>query len=129
MSHPTNGFTYSPASFHETLAPLSSKPRFNSEKCGGHSWFRINTMPRNRYSSRAKLDIDAFDLQVLDAPDGLATALHAFEAACHRGDSEIAEMVESLMSRSYLLEYLISSTLHVLDIGPCTSSVKRPADH
>ena len=73
-----------------------------------------NTVPRNRYSSRGKLDIDAFDLQVFDAPDGLATALHPFEAACYRGDSEIVGMVEPLMSGSYLLGYLISSLTYIV---------------
>jgi len=74
-------------------------------------------MPRNRRSSRDKIDIDVFNLQVLDAPDGLDTALHAFEVACHRGNPEIAEMVEALDSPSYLLEYLVSGTWRLSGIG------------
>jgi len=97
-----------------------SKPRFNSGKCGGQSWFRTNTMPQNRYSYQDAPDTNVLNPQVLDAPDGLATALRAIEAACHRGDSEIAGTVEVLNSRSYLLEYLISGTLRVLNIGSST---------
>ena len=51
--------------------------------------------------------------QTLDTPGGLATALRAIEAVCHQGDPEIAEMVEMLNNHSYLLEYIISGTLHV----------------
>jgi len=72
-------------------------------------------MPPDRYSSR-----DALNPQVLDAPDGLAIFLRAFEAACHRVDPEIATTVEALDGHSYLLEYIVSGTLRVLNISSST---------
>jgi len=89
-----------------------------SEKCGGHSWFHTNTMPPDRYSPQDAFDATLFDARALDAPDGLNTALHAIEAACYRGD--IAEMVATLNSRAYILEYMISGTLRVT-VDPCAS--------
>lgn len=59
-------------------------------------------------SSQDTFDIDLLDPQVLDTPDGRAAALRVIEAVCHRGDPEIAGMVEVLNSRSYILEYIIS---------------------
>lgn len=75
-------------------------------------------MPPGRYSSRDAFDTNLFDAQVLGGPDGLTAALPAIEAVCHRGEPEIAGMVETLNSRSYLLEYIISGTSRVL-ISPC----------
>ena len=86
-----------------------------SEKCGGHSWFRTNNMPPDRYSSQDALDIT---MQALDAPGGLGTALSAIEAVCHRGDPDIAEMVALLNGHSHILEYIISGTLPPVSIGP-----------
>jgi len=94
----------------EALAPFLFKPRFNSKKCGGQSWFLTNTMPPERYASQDTFDIGVLNPQALHTPDGLQTALSAIEAICYRGDSEIARMVETLNSRSYLLEYIISGT-------------------
>jgi len=70
-------------------------------------------MPPNRYSSQDAFNMDVLDPQALDTPDGLATALRTIEAACYRGDPEIAGVVEALNSRSYLLEYIISGRLRV----------------
>jgi len=70
-------------------------------------------MPPDRYLSQDAFDMDMLDPQALDTPDGLATALRTIEAACHRGDHEIAEVVEALNSRSYILEYIISGRLRV----------------
>jgi len=75
-------------------------------------------MPPDRHSSQDAFDIDLLDSQALDAPDGLAIALHTIEAVCHRGDPEIAEMVATLNSRPYILEYIISGTLRA-PIGCC----------
>ena len=102
----------------EALAPLS-QPRFNSEKCGGHSWFRTNIMPQDRYSSQDAFDVEILNPRTLNAPDGLATALRTIEAICRLGDPAIARMVEALSSRSYILEYIISGTFRI-PIGPCT---------
>lgn len=52
------------------------------------------------------------DPQLLDTPDGFHTVLRSIEGACHRGDSEIAQMVSMLMNRSHILEYIISGTSH-----------------
>lgn len=75
-------------------------------------------MPPDYHSSHEAFDIHIPDAQALDALDGLQTALHAFEAACHRGDPEIARMVTALNSRPYILEYIISGTLRV-PMGSC----------
>lgn len=53
------------------------------------------------------------DPQVLDTSEGFHTALSAIERVCHRGDTEIAEMISTLMSRSHILEYLISGAFNV----------------
>ena len=55
--------------------------------------------------------------QTLDTPGGLATALRVIETVCHRGDPEISAMVEMLISRSYLLEYITSGTSRMA-VGP-----------
>ena len=65
------------------------------------------------HSSQHAFDINILDAQALDTPDGLATALRAIEAVCHRGDPEIVGMVEALNSRPFILEYIISGTLRV----------------
>ena len=75
-------------------------------------------MPPDRYSFHDAFDISILDPRALDTSDGLATALHATEAVCHRGDPEIAETISALNSRPYLLEYIISGTLGV-PTGPC----------
>jgi len=75
-------------------------------------------MPPDRYSSKDMFDIEILDPQALHASDGLKTALRAIESVCYRGDSEIAEMVEMLNSRSYLLEYIISGMLR-MPVGLC----------
>ena len=62
------------------------------------------------------------DPQVLDTPDGFYNALCAIEGVCYRGDSEIAGMVSTLMSRSHILEYIISGTRHASALFPCESS-------
>lgn len=70
-------------------------------------------MPRDRHSSQSTFDISLLDSQALDTPEGLAIALRAIETICYRGDPGIAGMVTILNNRSYLLEYIISGTLHV----------------
>ena len=75
-------------------------------------------MPPDRYSFQDAFDISILDPRVLDTSDGLATALHAIETVCHRGDPEIAEMIAAFNSRPYVLEYIISGTLGV-PTGPC----------
>ena len=77
-------------------------------------------MPPDRYSFQDAFDISILDPRVLDTSDGLATALHAIETVCHRGDPEIAEMIAALNSRPYILEYIISGTLRI-PIGPYAS--------
>jgi len=77
-------------------------------------------MPQNRYSSRDVFDVDLLDPRALDTPDGLRTAIRAIEAVCNRGGSEIAEMVATLNSRTYVLEYIISGTLRNPQV-PCVS--------
>ena len=77
-------------------------------------------MPPDPHSSRDPFDMDILDPQVLDTPDGLTTALGAIEAVCNRGDPEIAEMIATLNSRPYILEYIISGTLRI-PIGPYAS--------
>jgi len=104
----------------EVLAPFLSRPRFNSKKCGSQSWFITNTMPPERYASQDTFDIGVLNPQALHTPDGLQTALRAIEAVCYRSDLEIARMVETLNSRSYLLEYVISGTSR-MSAGPCAS--------
>lgn len=103
---------YSPFRFCGALAPLLPNPRFKSE-CGGHSWFRANTMPPDRYSPQGAFDINMLDPQALDAAGGLAAAVRAIETVCHQGHSEIAEIVAALNSRPYILEYIISGMLRV----------------
>ena len=95
------------------------KACLKSQKCGGHSWLRTNAMPPDRRSPQDAFYIDMLDPRVLGTPDELNTALRAIEAVCHRGDLEIAEMIAALDSRPHLLEYIISSTLHVSALGPC----------
>lgn len=75
-------------------------------------------MPPDRYSSQSTFDMEMLDPQAFFAPDGLKIALRAIEAICHRGDPEIAGMVEALNSRSHILEYIISG-MSCLPIGPC----------
>lgn len=75
-------------------------------------------MPPDRYSSQEAFDTNLLDTQALDGPNGLQTALRTFEAACHRGDPEIAGIVAVLNGRSHILEYTISGMLHV-SIGSC----------
>lgn len=70
------------------------------------------------HSSKNAFDINILDAQALDTQDGLATALRTIEAVCHRGESEIAEMVSELDSRPYILEYIISGALR-FPVGPC----------
>jgi len=70
-------------------------------------------MPPDRCSPQDAFDVAMFDAQALDAPDGLSAALRAAEAVCYRGDPDIAEMVATLNSRAYILEYMISGTLRV----------------
>jgi hypothetical protein len=108
---------------YEALAPLLPKPRFKSEKCGGHSWFRTSTMPQGRYSSQGAFDIGMLNPRALEAPDGLGAAIRAIEAVCHRGHPEVAGMVAALNSHSdHTLEYIISGTLRV-PIRPCALPV------
>ena len=66
----------------------------------------------DRSSSRNAFDLNLIDPQVFDTSDGFHTALRAIEAVCYRVDSELAEMVSTLMSRSHILEYIISGMLH-----------------
>lgn len=68
--------------------------------------------PPDRPSSRKIFDLNVIDPEVLDTSDGFHTALCAIEGVCYRGDSEIAGMVSALMSRSHILEYIISGMLH-----------------
>ena len=75
-------------------------------------------MPPERCSSQEAFDTNLLDTQVLDGPNGLQTALRTFEAACYRGDPEIAGIVTVLNSRSHILEYTISGMLRI-SIGPC----------
>ena len=100
-----------PSPILQNVSAFGVKPRFNSVKCGSQSWSRTNTMPQNRYLSQGAFDMDILNPQALDTPDGLAAALRAIEAVCHRGDPEITGMVEALNSRPFILEYIISGTL------------------
>jgi len=75
-------------------------------------------MPPDRYSSQSTFDIEMLDPQAFFAPDGLKIALRAIEAICHRGDPEIAGMVEALNSRSHIFEYIISG-MSCVPIGSC----------
>jgi hypothetical protein len=67
-------------------------------------------MPPDIHSSQDAFSIDLLDLQALDTPDGLQTALRAIEAVCYRGDPETATMMAALNNRSHVLEYIISGT-------------------
>jgi hypothetical protein len=71
-------------------------------------------MPPDRYLPQDAFDIDILDPQVLNAPDGLATAIRTIEEVCHRGHPNMAEMVATLNSRPYILEYIISGTSRAL---------------
>lgn len=71
-------------------------------------------MPPDRSSSRYAFDLTMIDPGVLDTPAGFHTALCAIETVFHRGDSEIAGMVSLLMSRSHILEYIISGMFYKL---------------
>ncbi|KAF9642213.1 P-loop containing nucleoside triphosphate hydrolase protein, partial [Thelephora ganbajun] len=93
---------------HTRPAPTWESHVEESQKCGGHSWFCTNATTPDRCSTQDALDTNMLDSQVLDTPDGLGTALRAIEAVCHRGDTEIAEMVAALDTRPYILEYVIS---------------------
>ena len=70
-------------------------------------------MPPNRYSPQDAFNIDMLNPQALDTPDGLATAVRAIGAVCHRGDPKITEMIEVLNNRPFILEYIISGMLHM----------------
>lgn len=70
-------------------------------------------MPPGRYSSQGAFDVETLNPQALNTPGGLQTALHVIEAICYRGDPKIADVIEALNSHSYLLEYIISGTLHM----------------
>jgi len=76
-------------------------------------------MPSNRRLSQGAFDATMLDPHALDTPEGLSVALRAIEAICHRGSPDIARMLATLNSRSYLLEYIISGALRVT-IGPRT---------
>ena len=70
-------------------------------------------MPQDRYSSESKFDINLFNAEPLDSPDGLETALRSVECMCFQADPAIAEMITGLSSRSHVLEYIFSGTLLV----------------
>ena len=65
-------------------------------------------MPPDHCSSRDAFDANILNSQVLDAPDGLETALRITEAACRRGDPEILDVVMAVSGHSHILEYIIS---------------------
>jgi len=75
-------------------------------------------MPPDRCSSQGAFDVTMLDPQALDPPDGLSAALHAIEAACYRGDPDIAGVVATLNTRAYILEYIISGASR-LTVDPC----------
>ena len=75
-------------------------------------------MPPDRRSSERIFDINLLDVEALESPGGPHTALRAIEEVCHRGHPEIEEMVSVLISRSHLLEYIISGTFRAL-VGSC----------
>lgn len=75
------------------------------------------TMPPDSHSSHCAFDIGMLDPRVLDTPDELYAALRAIEGVCHRSGPEIARIVSALISRPYILEYIISGTLHALVVG------------
>jgi len=104
----------------QRLGLVLPKLCLKSAKCGGQSRFRTTTMPPDSHSPQdAAFDINIIDPQALDTPGGLQNALRTIEAICYRGDPEISRMVEALGGRSYILEYIISGTLH-MPMGPCT---------
>jgi len=113
-------FTCGPSPSLRSFSAFFVKTTFQLKKCGGQSWFLTNTMPPERYASQDTFDIGVLNPQALHTQDGLQTALSAIEAVCYRGDSEIARMVETLNSRSYLLEYIISGTSPISG-GHCAS--------
>ena len=80
-------------------------------------------MQPDRCSSQEAFDINLLDPRALDTPDGLHTALRAVEAVCHRGEPEIAGMVEALSNRSYILEYIISGALTRALRSACITSI------
>jgi hypothetical protein len=97
-----------------SISAYIAKTALKARKCGGHSWFCTSTMPPDRYSSQDAFNVDMLDPRVLNAPDGLVAVVRAFGAVCHRDHADIAEMVAALNGRSYILEYIISGTLHAL---------------
>ena len=70
-------------------------------------------MPPDLRSSKQTFDIGLFDAEALDSPEGLKTALRSVESVCFQADTEIAEMVSALSSRSHVLEFIFSGALRV----------------
>jgi len=99
--------------FIPVLCSVSALVVKTAFRCGGRSLFRTSIMPPDCNSPQDAFNINMVDPQLLDAPDGLTTALRAIEAVCYRGDPEIAEMVLALNSRPHILEYIISGTPRV----------------
>jgi len=113
-------FTCGPSPSLRSFSAFFVQTTFQLKKCGGQSWLLTNTMPQERYASQDTFDIGVLNPQAFHTPDGLQTALRAIEAVCYRSDLEIGRMVETLNSRSYLLEYVISGTSR-MSTGPCAS--------
>jgi hypothetical protein len=70
-------------------------------------------MPPDRRSSEQTFDISLLDVGALGSPGGLKTALRSIESVCFQADPAIAGMVMALSSRSHVLEYIFSGTLHM----------------
>lgn len=68
-------------------------------------------MPPERFSSHYPFDLNMVDPQLLDTSDGFHNAIRALEGVCHRGDPEIAGAISVLMTRSHILEYIVSGML------------------
>lgn len=65
-------------------------------------------MPPQIRSSNQTFNISLLDVETLDSPGGLETALRSIESLCFQADSVIAGMVMGLSSRSHILEYVFS---------------------
>ena len=70
-------------------------------------------MPPN-HTSQQTFNAKLLDPDALVAPGGLQTVLGSVETICYRDDSSIMEMITGLISCPNILEYIISSTLHML---------------
>jgi len=70
-------------------------------------------MPPDLRSSKLAFGISLFNVEALDSPGGLKTALLSIESVCFQDDPAIAGMVMTLSGRSHVMEYIFSGTLCV----------------